>query len=191
MMNENEIFLRRHLEAVTPFSDAEFDFVLPHFTLAAYKKKEFVFRENDAVPYNYFIVSGLTKLYVIDADANEHIVSFAMEDWWETDALAFFTQSHASASMQCLENTTAFCLSFDNFQKLCREMPKMEHFFHRKAIASHIAGQKRMLALTTLTAKQRYEQLLSSRPVLFQRLPKTLLASYLGVSRETLSRMIG
>ncbi|MBD3583807.1 Crp/Fnr family transcriptional regulator [Flavobacterium selenitireducens] len=190
-MNESQLFLKRHFEAVIDFTDAEAEYVVSHFKPGHFAKKEFVFRENDEVTHNFFIVSGLTKLFVADPEGNEHIVSFAMEDWWETDSLAFFTRTKAVTSMQCIENTTLFSLGYDHYLQLCSEMPKVEHFFHQKAIASHLAAQKRMLALTTLTAKKRYEQLLETRPALFQRLPKTLLASYLGVSRETLSRLVG
>ena len=182
-------FLRHHIEKIIDVDDAEFQYILSHFTVRSLKKKEFLIRENDVVDHNFLLVSGLTKLYITDRGGNEHIVSFALEDWWETDSLAFFTQTKATMNLQCLENTTTFCLSFHNYSKLRSDMPKMEHFFLEKAVASHIAGEKRMLALTTLTAKERYEQLLAARPVLFQRLPKTLLASYLGVSRETLSRL--
>lgn len=128
------------------------------------------------------------KLYVTDRDAKEHIISFSMEDWWETDYMAFYTQTKATQFLECLEDTEVLCLSFSDYQKLNKTIPKLEHFFLKKAIGGHIANQKRILSLLTLTAKEKYEQLLTSYPTLLQRIPKTVLANYLGVSRETLSR---
>ncbi|RZJ69712.1 Crp/Fnr family transcriptional regulator [Flavobacterium sp.] len=182
-------FLRKHFEKIIKLSDDEFAFVLSHFTEKFLRKGDFLIRESEQNVPNYFIVSGLTKLSAKDSNNTEHVVTFAMEDWWETDSDAFFRQTPATMQVQCLEDTAVFCLTFPNYRKLCDALPKMQHFFLEKSIASHIAGQKRILALTTMTAKERFEQLLAQRPILFRRLPKSLLASYLGVTRETLSRL--
>lgn len=112
-----------------------------------------------------------------------------MEDWWESDFSAYFTNTIAKMSLQCIENTTVFSLSLKDYQKLSTELPKMERFFLKKSISGHIASQHRILSFLMSNAKERYEQLLKQYPTLFQRVPKTLLASYLGVSRETLSRL--
>ena len=119
----------------------------------------------------------------------EHIISFSMEDWWESDYAAFYTQTKATQSLQCLEDTLVLKLSFDNYQRLLTEVPKMIDFFLKKAIGGHISNQRRILSLMTMSAKERYEQFLKYYPILIQRLPKTVLAAYLGVSRETLSRL--
>jgi len=181
--------LRTHIEKIIPLADEEFELIKSCFHSKKFSKREFVIRENDTVEDVYFIISGLMKLFINDRGAKEHIISFSMEDWWETDYMAFYTQSKATQFLQCLEETKVLSLSFKDYEKLCSQIPKMEHFFLKKAIGGHIANQKRILSLLTLTAKERYEQLLQSYPTLLQRIPKTVLASYLGVSRETLSRL--
>lgn len=181
--------LRHHIEKVVPLSDEEFAFVSAHFTIKKFKKHEFLIQEGEAVKYSYFVVSGLLKLVHTDDMGNQHIVSFAMEDWWESDYQAYHTQTKATMSLQCLENTEVFCLSLEDYKKLCSGLQKMEHFFLKKANGGHIASQQRILSFLTSNAKERYEQLLKRYPLLVQRVPKTLLASYLGVSRETLSRL--
>ena len=103
--------------------------------------------------------------------------------------LAYFTQTKAKMSLQCIEDTMVFSLSFKNYQKLLSQLPKMERFFLQKSNAGYISSQNRILSFLTSNAQQRYKQLLKQYPQLFQRVPKTLLASYLGVSRETLSRL--
>ena len=112
-----------------------------------------------------------------------------MEDWWESDFSAYFSQTRAKMSLECIEDTKVFSLSFQNYQKLSAEFPKMKQFFLEKSNSGFIASQNRILAFLTSSAKERYDQLLNQYPLLFQRVPKTLLASYLGVSRETLSRL--
>jgi CRP-like cAMP-binding protein len=180
--------LRKHIEKIIPLTDDEFAFVLSHFTTKTYKKRKFLFQKGESVKFAYFVVSGLLMLVYNDALGKQHIVSFAMEDWWESDFLAYHTQTKATLSLQCLEDTEVFCLSLKDYHKVCADLQKMEHFFLTKANAGHIGSQQRILSFLTSNAKERYEQLLKRYPSLIQRVPKTLLASYLGVSRETLSR---
>lgn len=181
--------LRAHIEKRVPLTDEEFAFVLGHFTVKNFRKHQFLIQEGQRVPYSYFVVSGLLKLVHTDESGKPHIVSFAMEDWWESDFGAYFSQTAATLSLECLEDTVVYCLSLDDYQKLCAELQKFGRFFLHLAIAGSVASQRRILSLLTTSAKGRYEQLLAQYPALFQRVPKTLLASYLGVSRETLSRL--
>ena len=181
--------LREHIEKIVPLTDDEFSFVRSHFTIKNSKKRDFLIRQGDSVQYFYFVVSGLLKLVYNDELGKEHIVSFAMEDWWESDFMAYYTQTKATMSLQCLEDTDMFCLTLEDYHKLCAGLQKMEHFFLEKANRGHIGSQQRIISFLTLNAKERYEHLLRRHPSLFQRVPKTLLASYLGVSRETLSRL--
>ncbi|WP_010520892.1 Crp/Fnr family transcriptional regulator [Aquimarina agarivorans] len=181
--------LKEHIEKLIPLTDDEFSFVLSHFSFEKFKKNDFLIQKGKNVKNCYFIVSGLLKLVYEDKNGKQHIVSFAMEDWWESDFSAYFTKTKAKMSLQCIEDTIAFSISLKNYQKLSTELHKMERFFLKKSNSGHIASQNRILSFLTSNAKERYEQLLKQYPLLFQRVPKTLLASYLGVSRETLSRL--
>ncbi|CAA9470808.1 MAG: cAMP-binding proteins - catabolite gene activator and regulatory subunit of cAMP-dependent protein kinases [uncultured Segetibacter sp.] len=185
-MNE---LLREHIEKIVPLTNEEFAFVLSHFTDKKFKKHQLLIREGHPVPFIYFVVSGLLKLVYSDNSGKQHAVSFAMEDWWECDFQAYHTRKNATLNLECVEDTHVFCLSLEGYQKLCAGLNKMEHFFLTKANFGHMASQRRILSLLTTNATDRYKQLLNQFPSLFQRVPKTLLASYLGVSRETLSRL--
>ncbi|MGX5858436.1 Crp/Fnr family transcriptional regulator [Dyadobacter jiangsuensis] len=183
------IKLREHIEKIMPLTDDEFAFVAKHFIYKKFKKHQFMVQQGEPVPYNYFLLSGLTKLVYTDPDTDkEYILAFAMEDWWDNDFQAYYTKTRASFSMVCLEDTQVLCLSLDDFNALRTGMPKIEHFFLEKVMWGFLAAQRRILSLMTSSAQERYEQLLAQHPSLAQRLPKTQLAAYLGVSRETLSR---
>jgi len=188
-MNNPEQFLRNHIEKVVALKDEEATIIISHFELKTFRKGEFIIKEGNIVKEVYFVLSGLVKLVYEDKDAKKHIVSFAMEDWWETDFQAFYTQSKAQLTLECIEDTFVYSLSFQNFEKLCSDSRKMERFFLRKSIAGHIGSQTRILSFLTSNAKERYVQLLAKNSSLLQRVPKSALASYLGVSRETLSRL--
>jgi CRP-like cAMP-binding protein len=180
--------LRQHIEKITPLSDAEFDFILSHFTTKKLKKRQFLIQEGDGVPNDYFVLKGCLKAYHTDHEGKESILQFALEDWWITDYQAYFRQNAATIHVDCIEDSELLCLSLHNREKLCAEMHKIEHFFRKKSNAGYVALQARILSLLTSNAKERYAQLLQSQPTLFQKIPKTLIAAYLGVSRETLSR---
>ncbi|SFO91234.1 cAMP-binding domain of CRP or a regulatory subunit of cAMP-dependent protein kinases [Chitinophaga sp. YR627] len=180
--------LREHIEKIIPLTDEEFDFILAQFTTKKFKKHQYIIQEGDNVKYAYWVISGLLKLVYTDNSGKQHIVSFAMEDWWESDYYAFHTQTPATLSLECLEDTEVYCLSYEGYGILCDQLQKMERFFLQKANFGFLAAQRRILSLLTTDAKERYEQLVKQSPALVQRVPKSLLAAYLGVSRETLSR---
>jgi CRP-like cAMP-binding protein len=182
--------LRAHIEKILPLTDEEFSFVSKHFIPKKFKKHQFLVQQGEFVPYNYFLLSGLTKLVYTDEQTDKpHILAFAMEDWWDNDFQAYYTRTRATLSMECLEDAEVLCLSLDEYHALCEGLPKMERFFLEKTILGFLGAQSRILSLMTSSAQERYLQLAKQHPSLLQRLPKTQLAAYLGVSRETLSRM--
>jgi CRP-like cAMP-binding protein len=181
--------LRRHIEKIVPLTNEEFEFVSKNFIAKKFKKHQFLVQKGEKVRYNYFVISGLLKLVYTDESLKEHILAFAMEDWWENDLMAYYTETDATLSLECIEDTEVLCLSLNNYRALCAGLPKMEHFFLEKTTLGFLAAQRRILSLLTTSAKERYEHLIKQHPGLLQRVPKTLLAAYLGVSRETLSRL--
>jgi CRP-like cAMP-binding protein len=181
--------LKQQIEKITSISDHEFEYILSHFNTKKLKKHQFLLQENEEVPNDYFVIKGLLKAYHTNNDGKEHIVQFALEDWWITDYAAYFNQAKSTITIDCVEECEVLSLSLHNREKLCAEMHKMEHFFRKKSNAGYVALQKRILSLLNNNTKERYDALLHQQPSLFQRLPKTLIAAYLGVSRETLSRL--
>lgn len=180
--------LRQQIEKITPLTDVEFDYILSHFVLKKFKKHQFLVQEGEDVLKDFFVLDGCLKLYHTSSDGKEHILQFGLPDWWICDFNAYFNQTKATLNIDCVEDTEVLCLSLYNREKLCSEMHKIEHFFRRKSNAGYIALQQRILSMLNNNPQQRYEELLALNPILFQKVPKKLIASYLGVSRETLSR---
>lgn len=183
------LLLRQQIEKITLLTDEEYSYVLSHFTRKKFKKHQFVLQEGDLVLNDYFILEGCLKSYYTDTKGKEHILQFGMQDWWITDYQAYYYQSKATISIDCIEDSELLCLSFQNREKLCTEMHKIEHFFRKKTNRRNVALQQRILSLLSNNAKEKYDQLLEQYPQLFQKVPKQLIASYLGVTRETLSRL--
>lgn len=182
--------LREHIETIVSLTDEEFDFALSQFTPKKFLKHQYLVQEGSYVEYDYLILEGLVKSFHTDEHDKEHILQFAMRDWWITDPQAFNHRTKATLNVYCLEKSHTLAITLQNKETLCAGLPKMEHFFRKKATAGYIGLQRRILCLISQNAKDRYEDLLQHYPSLIQRVPKTMIASYLGVSRETLSRLI-
>jgi len=181
--------LRRQIEQLVPLTDEEFQHVLSHFSTRRFKKNQYLIQAGDLAPNDFFVAKGLLKSSFSDESGKEHIVQFAMEQWWISDPQAFNLNQKATLDVYSLEDTVTFYIIQEKREKLCSDMHKMEYFFRKKAQAGYIALQRRIISLMSQTAKERYEQFLLLYPALLPRVPKSLIASYLGITRETLSRL--
>jgi CRP/FNR family transcriptional regulator, cyclic AMP receptor protein len=182
--------LKKHLEEIIPIlTDEEFEYILSHYVSLKRKKHQFIVQAGESVHNDHFVLKGCLKAYFIDEEGKEHIIQFAMENWWITDYNAYLNKVKASVFIECLEDCELLAISLENNEKLCAEMHKIEHFSNKKTKQGYIALQKRILSLLKNSAEERYTQLLEQYPQLFQRVPKKMIASYLGVSRESLSRL--
>ena len=181
--------LRQHFEELISLTDEEFAYIASHFTPLSLKKNDFLLHEGKIVTHEYWVVKGLLKIYFLDANGKEHIVQFATGNWWFTDYQAFFGKKKATLNICCLEDTELLAITYTDKEKLCDELPHFNTFHRHKCNMGYAAQQRRILSLLSDDARTRYEQFVALYPSLLQRLPKSLIASYLGVSRETLSRL--
>lgn len=182
--------LRKQIEAIVPLTDSEFEYILSHFKPKKLKKHALLIQEEQQVIYDYFVVEGCLKAFVTDQETGkEFIYQFAVEDWWITDREAFFKETKATINVDCLEDSYLLGMTLANRLKLGAEMWKFEHFLQVKANLGYISLQKRLQMMIIGNAKERYEQFIRQYPHLINRIPKAYIASYLGVSRETLSRL--
>ncbi|WP_272149672.1 Crp/Fnr family transcriptional regulator [Tenacibaculum aiptasiae] len=181
--------LRQHIEEIISLSDDEFDFVLSHFEHTKKRKNQYILQEGEIANKEYWVLKGCLKSCFFDDNGKEHILQFGMENWWITDYESFVKQSPSKLSIDCIEDSELLYITNENREKLTQSMHKMERFWAKKSKYGRIALQNRILSLLKNSTKERYELLLKQYPKLFQRVPKKLIAAYLGVSRETLSRL--
>ncbi|HEY8960240.1 Crp/Fnr family transcriptional regulator [Chitinophaga sp.] len=181
--------LRQHIEQITPLNDEELAYVKTFFTLKRVRKNQYLLHEGDEVKYEYLVVKGIYKVFYVDAQGKEYIVQLAQENWWMTDYQAYFKQKQATMYVQCMEEGEVLCLTLHGREKLSADLHKMEHFFRVKLTNGYVALQQRVTLLLSSTPQQRYEEFAKLYPSLLQRISKKFIAEYLGVSRETLSRL--
>lgn len=181
--------LRKHIEQITSLTDDEYEYIKSHFTKKRVLKNQYLLHEGDDVKYEYVVLSGLYKVFFLDEQGKEYIIQFAKENWWMSDYQAFFQKKKATVFIECIEPGEVLVSTLETREKLSSEFHKMEHFYRVKLTNGYVAMQERVKLLLSSTPTERYEAFSKMYPDLLQRLPKKLIAEYLGISRETLSRL--
>ncbi len=154
-----------------------------------YLKDQYIVQQGDICKSANFIISGCTKIFYMDKEGQEHIVMFSIEDWWTSDLGSFITQTPADFNVQCLENTQLIQFTFDILEELYTEIPKLERLFRKIVERAFVASQKRITRNFSLTAKERYLIFKETYPKIEQRVPQYMIASYLGITKEFLSKI--
>jgi len=187
-MEPREI-LKAHINKTVHLSDEQFDYFFSHFELQEYKKGQVLISEGQTVEREYFVLDGCLKSFYINDQMKMFILQFAMPTWWTSDYDALYMKTKATVNVDCITDASVLCLSSTDREKLCAEIHPVEHFFRWRTNKGYVASQKRLLSLMNNDTKARYEELLKQYPQLYNLVPKQLIAAYLGVSRETLSRL--
>jgi len=181
--------LKEHITKTASLSGDEFDHFFSHFKPLSFKKGQVLIREGDKVEHEYFVLSGCLKAFYINDEVKMHILQFAMPTWWTSDYSSLYSNAPATITIDCVTDAEILFLSSADREKLCSEIHPIEYFFRWRVNRGYVASQKRLLSFMNNDVKYRYEELLHQYPQLYNLVPKQLIAAYLGVSRETLSRL--
>jgi len=158
-------------------------------TVRKYLKGQYIVQQGDICKYECFVLSGCTKTFYVDKEGQEHILMFSIEDWWTSDMGSFITQTPADFNVQCLENSELVMFSYDIIEDLYRDIPKLERFFRQIIERAFVASQKRIVRNFSLSAKEQYLYFRDQYPLIEQRIPQYMIASYLGITKEFLSKI--
>lgn len=186
---ESKEILQNHIAKTASLTAEQFDYFFSHFQAQSFKKGQTIISAGDKVNCEYFVISGCLKAFFINDEIKMYILQFAMPTWWTSDYDALYNQTSATINIDCITDVELLCLSNEDREKLCKEFHEIEHFFRWRTNKGYVASQKRLLSFMNNNTKKRYEELLTLYPQLYNLVPKHLIAAYLGVSRETLSRL--
>jgi CRP/FNR family transcriptional regulator, anaerobic regulatory protein len=153
-------------------------------------KNEFLFRNGQICRYDSFVISGSLKaFYIHPKSGKEEILFFAIEDWWATDLDSFSNQVPSIYNIQALEDCVLLQIGHKDFETLLLKIPKLERYF-RLILQSYTASiQKRIILTNAHSAEERYMEFVKKYPGIVQKVPQYLIASYLGITPEFLSRI--
>ena len=181
--------LKDHLSTIVTLTDAEFDYFNSHLQPQSFKKGETIISIGERVNCEYFVLDGCLKTFYINDEQKMFILQFAMSTWWASDFNSLYNGEPATVNLDCVTNAEVLCLTSEDRERLCKEIYPLAYFFRWRSNRGYVASQKRLLSFMNNDAKTRYEELLAMYPHLYNIVPKHLIAAYLGVSRETLSRL--
>jgi CRP-like cAMP-binding protein len=153
------------------------------------KKKEYIVKEGEICLYNSFIVKGCIKISQIDDEGKEHVLAFAIENWWAVDMYSFIGQLPAVYSLQALEDTELIQFTKKQYDLKYEVIPKLNKFTRIMLENSYVAHQKRIMQNISLNVEDRYLLFKEKYPNLESRISQKYVASYLGITPEFLSRL--
>lgn len=171
------------------FSKKEMNLIESKLKKLKLKKGTTILKADDKVNNQYYVYNGCLRTYFIDKSGKEHTLQFAINDWWISDYTAFFTASKAIMYIETIQEATLYEISKKSMEELFIEIPQLETFFRKKMERAFASFQKRILASLAQSAKERYVSFISTYPNIEQAVKNYHIASYLGITTESLSRI--
>lgn len=180
-------YINQHLSS--EIGDGDFEWINNKFTAKHFRKNQYLLQEGEVCKQAVFIVKGALRQYTIDQKGVEHIVHLCTENWWVGDRESFTKLTPSKYNIEAVEDCDVLLLNKENFQQLVNTAPVFVLVLNSMDYNHHIASQERINSAISLSAEERYFNLLKTNPALVQRFPQNMIASYLGVSPETISRI--
>lgn len=183
--------LKESIEEHVSLTDQEWELCKNNFRPKRMLKRQFLLQEGDVCRELAFVEKGALYSYTVDSKGNQHVIRFAFEGWWMANLQSFFTGEPTTLNIEVLEDSELLMLDRKNHEKLLDEVLSYERYHRIIVQNAYISLQQRAENALGLTAEEKYSRLVQQNPEFMNRVPLNLIASYLGVSPETLSRVRG
>jgi CRP-like cAMP-binding protein len=183
-----EIFFQT-LRNKVPFTDQELDTIKTYLKPKKLRKKQYLLQEGDICKFIAFVEKGALRSYTVDEKGVEHIIQFALEGWNISDLYSFLTAEPATYNIDALEDSELVLISKAAHEELLQTMPKYETWMRIQITGAYIAMQRRLTSIISLSLEERYAYFTSLYPDIVKRVPQHMIASYMGLTPETLSRV--
>jgi CRP-like cAMP-binding protein len=181
--------LREHIAKRINLTDDELEICTRFFVPKKLRKKQFLLNEGQVCKHISYVNSGCLRQYTIDNKSIEHIIQFAIEDWWISDLNSFLSGNPATDNIDALEDSEVLLLEKSARDELLEACPKMERFFRLLLEANHVANHRRVTEALSVSAEARYLNFIETYPKIFEQIPQSQIASYLGITPQSLSRI--
>jgi CRP-like cAMP-binding protein len=163
--------------------------LMEHFKPKKLRKRQYFLQEGDVCKYIGFIVKGSARTFTVDDKGHENILKLSLENWWLADFESFYLLTPSRFNIEALENLEVLQSTNAQIEEFLKHIPAFAAMANVISQNYTIATQKRMQAAMSYTVEERYEDLISNYPQFLKRFPQNMIASYLGISPETLSRI--
>jgi CRP-like cAMP-binding protein len=182
-----ELFFQKFKEKV-PLSAQEEEHIKSYLTPKKIRKKQYLLQEGDICKSLAFVEKGMLREYLVD-DAGEHIIQFAIEGWTIADLLSFLTSEPATYNIDAIEDSELVLISKSAHEELLLKEPKYETYMRLLMTNAYVALQKRLTSFISSPVEDQYTSFTRMYPNIVQRVPQHMIASYMGLTPETLSRV--
>jgi CRP-like cAMP-binding protein len=163
--------------------------IVTHFHEIEIKKNDYFIKKGSICDTYLFLESGFIRAFTFDTEGNEVTTEFYADNQIVFEVDSFFQKTKSKENYQALENCTGWHLTFDQLQVLFHSLPEFREFGRMILVKGYISFKNRTLSLINESAEQRYESLIKTRPEIFQKAPLKYIASYLGITDTSLSRI--
>jgi CRP-like cAMP-binding protein len=184
-----ELLLKNIANKEVFLSSEEVEIVKSSFTHKKLRKHQYILQEGEIATHDNFIVEGLARTFRIDENGQEHITKFTPEDWWAGDLASFLSNKPTVYNIDCLEDTQILRITHSDLETLFERVPKMNKYFRLLYQRSIISYNLRLSSALSKSALDRYEEFLKSYANIDERVPNHQIASYLGITPQSLSRL--
>lgn len=152
-------------------------------------KRQYLLQAGEVWPYQAFVTSGCLRTYTVDNKGAEHILHFAVENWWAGDQESLTTGQPTRYTIDAIEESTILLFKKEDLDRLRQELPAFDGIIHATLYRSFLASQNRLHAAISYSAEEKYREFVEKFPAFAQRIPQHMVAAYLGMTTETLSRV--
>ncbi|EJL73328.1 Crp/Fnr family transcriptional regulator [Chryseobacterium populi] len=179
----------KYLKDKFPINDDELEMFRQVCTVKKLRRRQYLLQEGDVWNKNAFVSKGVLRTYRVDEKGVEHIIQFSIENWWAGDRQSYHTGLPSTFNIEALEDSEIVLIPKADFDRLQVEIPKFGEFTRVLLERSFIASQNRIHASISYTAEEKYADFIKTYPDITNRIPQHMIASYLGISPETISRI--
>ncbi|MFD2035393.1 Crp/Fnr family transcriptional regulator [Belliella marina] len=180
-------YLNRYVSKLV--SDEEFDTIISHFTYKKIGRRDYLLEQGEISKHLAFILKGAMRKYYIDNKGKEYVVDLYIENWWPEDRESYVLETPSVYNIEAWENCELLLITKEDTVQLSKKCPVFTEMLLRLDERNKIATQKRITSTISSAAKDRYDDFVKSYPEFLQRFPQHIIASYLGITKDTLSRV--
>jgi len=188
-MNNKFELIRKNIEKHITLNDAEFKVFADFVGEKKIEKKHFLLQEGEVSNFTAFVNTGCLRTFIRDTEGNENVMQFAIEDYWAGDLYSYLTGDASTYNIEATIDTTVLVINKNDMEKVYEQIPKFERFFRILVQRSYVTLQQRFSLNQTSSAQEKYEKLLQKFNNIELRVSQKHIASYLGITAESLSRM--
>ena len=185
----NQLFDYINSYAPNGISIEDFEMIKSYFIHKKIRKKQYFLQEGDVCKHFGFILKGAMRQYTIDDKGTEHIVQLAVENWWAGDRESYIMATPSIYNIDAWEDTELLLISRQDVIELHQRCPAFVETVKVMDDRNNIANQRRITSSISASAEKRYTSFIECYPNLVERFPQHIIASYLGITKDTLSRV--